>query len=211
MRVANCTSQPYRTQKRFPYETYHVGDVIQTGNPLHIFIGDTGRAKDGRRVDGDSRYPDPFLHDLQPNDELDTTTSVEFARADTEQHGKVRLGLRHFPLQFGDVPDVLEFGFGLANVLARFSTKAAQNVPRFILAAHLHEPTGGLGEDPNDCQEEDEWENLECNWEAPDEGTVTTCVVLASTSCARELMAIKTGVIMELTIRANMPRPRQRC
>lgn len=142
MRVAICTSQPYCTQKRFPYETYHVSDVIQTRNPLHIFVGDTGRAKDGRRVDGDPRYAYPFLHDLKPNDELDTTTSVEFTRADTEQHGKIRLGLCRFPLQLGDVPDVLEFGFGLANVLARFPTKAAQNVPRFILAAHLHEPTG---------------------------------------------------------------------
>lgn len=160
---------------------YHVSDVIKTGNPLDIFVSNTSGTKDSRRVDRHTRNPNPFLHDLKPNDQLDTTTSVELARADTKKHGKVGLGLGRFPLKFGDITDVLEFGFGLANVLASLPSKAAKNVTRFLLAAHLHEPTWGLGEDPNDCKEKDEWEDLECNWKAPDEGTVTTCVVLAST------------------------------
>lgn len=89
--------------------------------------------------------------------------------------------LGHFPLEFGNVANVLKFGLGLASVLASFPTEAAENVTRFLLAAHLHKPTRGLGEDPHGCQEEQERDDLERNWEAPDEGTVTTSVELAST------------------------------
>lgn len=118
---------------------------------------------------------------------------MEIARADTEKHSKVGLGLGRFPLQFGDVPDVLKLCFCLAKILAFFPTKAAKDVTRFVLAAHLHKPTWRLGEDPDDTQEEDEWEDLECNWEAPDEGTVTTCVKLASTLHGRKPMPTKTA------------------
>lgn len=184
--------------------TYHVSDIVKTGNPLNIFVDDACSTEDGRGVDGHASDADPLLHYLKPNDKLNTTTSVEAARADTEKHGKVRLRLGRFPLKFGDVTDVLEFGFGLAKVLASLPTQATKNVTCFILAAHLHEPTWRLREDPNHCQEEDEWQDLECNWESPDEGTVTTCVVLASTLDGRELSCTKKGVINELTIRANM-------
>lgn len=148
---------------------------------MNIFVRNTSSAKYSWRVNRHARYPDPLLHDLKPYDELDSTARVELARADTEKHGEVGLGFGRFPLEFGNVTNVLEFGIGLASVLARLPTKAAKNVTRFVLAAHLHEPTWGLREDPNDCQEEKEREDLECNWEAPDEGAITTCIELAST------------------------------
>lgn len=160
---------------------------------MNIFVFDSRGTEYSRSVDGHASYAYPFLHDLQPNDQLDTTTNVEVARAYTKKHSKVGLGLGHFPLQFGDVPDVLELCFGLAKILASFPTKAAKDVTRFVLAAHLHEPTWGLGEDPNDSQEEDEWEDLERNWEAPDEGAVTTCVEFASTLHGREPMPTTKG------------------
>ena len=67
----------------------HVGDGVETGDPLNLLVADTGGTEDGRGVDGDTSNTNPFLHDLEPDDELDTATGVEFARADTEEHGEV--------------------------------------------------------------------------------------------------------------------------
>lgn len=68
---------------------YHVSDVVQTGNPLNIGISNARSAEDGRSIDGDTCNANPLLHDLEPDDELNTTASVEFSRTDTEKHGIV--------------------------------------------------------------------------------------------------------------------------
>ncbi len=99
-------------------EGYHVGNVIQTRNPLDIFICNTCSTEDGGSVDCDACNPNPLLHDLEPYDKLNTTAGVEFARSDTEKHCTVRLPFGRLAFKFCNVTDVLELGLGLAQVLA---------------------------------------------------------------------------------------------
>ena len=93
--------------------TYHVCNRIETGDPLHISIADASSTENSRCIDGYSSYADPFLHDLKPNDKLNTSTCVQFTRADAKKHGKVRLGFGCLSLQLGDIADVLKLGFSL--------------------------------------------------------------------------------------------------
>jgi len=102
----------------------HVGDGVETGDPLDLTVADTGCAEDGGSVDGDTGDTNPFLHDLEPDDKLDTATGVKFAGADTEEHGEVGLCLGGLAFELGNVADVLELGFGLAHVFAGFATEA---------------------------------------------------------------------------------------
>ena len=51
---------------------------------------DTCGSEDGRCKDGHSCNTNPFLHDLEPDDELHATASVKFTRANAEQHREVR-------------------------------------------------------------------------------------------------------------------------
>ena len=162
------------------YRTYHVGDGVEPRDPLHIGVADTGSTEDGWRVDGHSSNPDPFLHDLQPDDKLNATTGMELARADTEKHGEVGLAGRSFALEFCDVADILEFGFGLANILSSLATETAKDVASLFLTANLDEPTGGLGENEHDSEKEEQGDNLERNGESPREGAVASGVERAA-------------------------------
>ena len=149
--------------------TYHVKDVVQPRNPLTLGLWDTGDGVNLWLIDGDTGDTDPLLHDLKPNDKLDATPGVELARADAEKHVEIRVALRRLSLQLGDVADVLELGFGLAHVLAGLTTEPAEDIASLFLAADLGEPTWGLGEEPDDGEEEDERDDLESDGEAPDE------------------------------------------
>ena len=105
-------------------------------------IADTCSTEDGGSVDGDTSNTNPFLHNLKPNDELDTATGMKFARADTEEHSKVGLSLSSLAFELGNVADILEFSFGLAQVLPTFTTEATKDIACFFLTANFCEPTG---------------------------------------------------------------------
>lgn len=143
---------------------------------MDVGLGDTSGAEDGGSVDGDTGDPNPFLHNLEPDDELNATTSVELARADASEHGPVRGARCSLAFELGDVTDVLEFGFGPAHILAGFATETAQDVATFFLAADLDQPTWRFGEDPDNAKEKDKGDNLEGNRESPDERAVATLV-----------------------------------
>ena len=146
-----------------------VGDVVQSRDPLGGFVRDTGNTENGRGVDGDTGNTDPFLEDLEPDDELNTTSCVELARANTEEHADVRVRAGRLTLKLGDVADILKFGFGLAHVGAGLATKTTQDVAGFFFTANLGEPTWRLGEEPDNAEEDKKRQDLEGNGESPDE------------------------------------------
>ena len=121
---------------------YHVCDGVQSGNPLHLRVGNTSGTEDGRGEDGHTGDTDPLLHNLEPDDELDATAGVKLAGANAEEHGKVRLGLGGLTFELGDVADVLEFSLGLADIFTSLTTKSSEDVTGLFFAADLDEPTG---------------------------------------------------------------------
>ena len=147
----------------------HVGDVVETGDPETVFRRNAGDGEDGGAVDGDAGNADPFLQNLQPNDELDAAAGVELARVPAEEHCQVAALARGLALQLDDVADVLELGLGGA---VPFAAEAAEDVAGLFLAADFHEPAGRFGHGPNDEEEEDEGHDLEGDGEAPNEGGV---------------------------------------
>lgn len=156
--------------------TNHIGDSIQTRDPLDILVADTGGTEDGWSIDGYTSDTNPLLHDLEPDDKLDTTTNVEFAGTSTGEHRPVGCAAGSLALEFGDVADVLELSFGLAQIFTRLATKTTEDVATFFLTTDFDQPTWGLGKDPDDGEEEEKWDNLESNREPPDEGAVTAFV-----------------------------------
>lgn len=119
---------------------------------MNLAVAHTGDTEDGWGVDGNASDTDPLLHDLEPDDKLDTTTSVELAGANTKQHSEVRLRLGSLAFKLGDVADILEFGFGPASVRTSLTTETAEDVASFFFATDFGEPTWGLGEVPNNSQ-----------------------------------------------------------
>ena len=92
---------------------------------MDLAVAHTCDTEDGWGVDGYTSDTDPLLHDLQPDDKLDTTTSVELSGADTEQHGEIRLTLGSLAFQLSDVANILEFGFGPASIRTSLTTKTS--------------------------------------------------------------------------------------
>lgn len=111
----------------------HVGDGVESRNPGDFFIGDTSCTEDRGGVNCDTSDTNPFLHNLEPDNELDTATGVELAGADTEQHSVVGLTAGSLALQFSDVADILELGLGFAHVLANFTAETSKDVAGFLL------------------------------------------------------------------------------
>ena len=144
----------------------HVGDVVETGDPETVLGRHAGDGEDGGSVDGDAGDADPFLEDLEPDDELDAAARVQLARLPAEEHGQVAVLRRGLALQLDDVADVLELGFGRA---VPFAAEATQDEAGFVLAADLDEPAGRFGHGPDDEEEADEGHDLEGDGEAPDE------------------------------------------
>ena len=121
--------------------TYHVCDGVQPRNPLHLRIGNTSGTENGGSEDSHTGNTDPLLHDLKPDDQLDTTASVKLARADAEKHGNVRLGLGCLAFELSDVADILELGLSFAHIRTSLATESAENVTGFFLSTNLDEPT----------------------------------------------------------------------
>ena len=120
--------------------THHVRDSIQTGDPLYLCVGDTGCTEYGGSKDGHAGNTDPLLHDLEPDNQLNTTASVEFAGADTEKHRNVGLSLRGLTFELSDVANILEFGLSLAHVCTRLATESSKDVTGLFLSANFDEP-----------------------------------------------------------------------
>lgn len=109
------------------------------------------------------------MENLEPDNELDTATSVKLAGAPTEEHGQVAILGGGLPLQLDDVTDVLELSFRRTIILAAETTKDESG---FLLAPDFDEPARRFGHSPYNEEEEDEGHDLESDWEAPDEGGI---------------------------------------
>jgi len=100
----------------------HVEDVVQTDDPLALRLAHACDTENGRSVDGDSGNADPFLHDLEPDDELGTTAGVEVAGPDAEEHVRVRLVAELGALELAGGDNVVDFCFGVPSVLTGVAT-----------------------------------------------------------------------------------------
>lgn len=108
---------------------------------MHLCICNTSGTEDGGSEDSHTGNTDPLLHDLEPDDELNTAASVKLAGADTEEHGKVRLGLGGLAFELSDIANILEFGLGLSDIFASLPTKSSKNITCLFLSTNLDEPT----------------------------------------------------------------------
>lgn len=122
-------------------EAYHVCDGVQSRNPLHLCIGNTSGTENGGSENSHTGNTDPLLHDLEPDDQLNTATSMKLAGADTEKHGKVGLGLGGLAFELGNVADILEFGLCLARIFTGLTTESSENITGLFLSTDLDEPT----------------------------------------------------------------------
>lgn len=84
---------------------------------------DTCDAEDSRSVDGHTRNTDPFLHDLEPDDQLHSAAGVQLASADAEEHMNVRVPMSTLAFELDGVADILIFGLGFAHVISGFTSK----------------------------------------------------------------------------------------
>ena len=134
---------------------------------------DTGDCEDVGPVDCDTGDADPFLEDLEPDDELNAATGVELAGLPAEEHGQVATLARGLALQLDDVADVLEFSFGRT---VTFAAETTEYESGFFLAPDFNKPARGFGHSPYNEKEEDEGHDLESDREAPDEGGIDLAV-----------------------------------
>ncbi len=149
---------------------------------MHLVVRDTGSTEDCWGKNGHTSNTNPFLHDLEPDNKLYTPSSMELARADTEEHRDVRLRFCRLAFELCDVADILKFRLGLAHILAGLTTEATKDIPSLIFTTNLNQPTWGLGEHPTDCEEKEQRSNLEGNREPPGEFTSPPLVKIAATT-----------------------------
>ena len=139
-------------------------------------------------TNGDTSNTNPLLENLKPHDQLHTTTNMERSRRaasnslghNIPRHVEVTVQLASLLLQFGDIANILELGFSQI-IVSSFAAKSAKNVASFIFAPDFNKPTGRLREEPDNDEEEDQWNDLEGDGETPDEWTVATARIRAST------------------------------
>ena len=143
-------------------------------------MADTCSGEDSWSEDGDTSNTNPFLHDLEPDDKLDTASSVEFPSANAEEHSEVGVAVGSLAFEFCNVADVLEFSFGLALVLAIFTTETTKDVASFTLTANLDQPARRFREVPADSKEQQKWGDLEADGESPGEGCGAALVEVAA-------------------------------
>ena len=139
-------------------------------------------------TNGNTSNTDPLLENLKPHDKLHTTTNMELSRRaasnslghDIPRHVEITVQLAGLLLQFGDIANILELGFGQI-VVSSFATKPAKNITSFVFATDFDKPTGRLREEPDNDEEEYQWKDLKGDGETPDEWAVATARVRAST------------------------------
>ena len=196
MRVANCILLAQNRMSTYR-RTYHIGYGVQAGDPLHLIVRNTRSTEDCWSKNSHTSNTDPFLHDLKPDNKLYAPPSVELARADTKEHGDVRLRFCRLAFELCDVANILEFCFGLAHILAGLTTKATKDITSLIFTPNLNEPTWGLGEHPTDRKEKEQRSNLEGNWEPPGKFTSSPLIEIAATA---RMISTKCGLKRESSV-----------
>ena len=96
----------------------------------------------------------PLLHDLQPDNKLYATASVQFTAADTKQHREICVRPRCLTLMDDAVLDVLELCFGPDSIVSFATTQAAEDVSRFFVSPDFGEPARAFREEPADGEED---------------------------------------------------------
>ena len=177
------------------WRDYHICYGVQPRDPLYLAIRNTGSSEDCWSKNGHTSNTNPFLHDLKPDNELYAPSSVELARADTEEHVDVGLSFCRLAFELCDVTDILEFRFGLAHILAGLTTKATKDITSLIFTTNLNKPTWRLREHPTDREEKEQRSNLEGNREPPSELTIPPLV--ESTATAR-IISMNAASIVDL-------------
>ena len=146
---------------------------------MDLCVGNTSGTENCGGENSHTSNPDPLLHDLKPDDQLDAAASVQFARADTEKHGNVRLGLSSLSFEFCDIANILELGLGLSDVFTSLATESPEYVTGLFLSPDLDEPTRRFGEEPTNGEEHKQWGDLERDRESPGEFSGTTFIEVA--------------------------------
>ena len=80
---------------------------------------------------------------------------------------EITVQLTRLLLQFGDIANILELGFGQI-IVSSFAPKPAKYIASFLFATNFDKPSRRLGEEPDNDEEEDQWKNLESDGETPD-------------------------------------------
>ncbi|KAK8915059.1 hypothetical protein VCV18_010602 [Metarhizium anisopliae] len=112
---------------------------------------------------GDAGNANPLLQNLQPNDELYATASVQLAGSDAEEHMQIALLVGCLFLQITDLC------LGLFALLALAASQTLQDETGLVLATNLDEPAGRFGHEPNDDEEQNKGYDLERHRKPPDE------------------------------------------
>ncbi|KAL8997983.1 MAG: hypothetical protein Q9188_006201, partial [Gyalolechia gomerana] len=152
-----------RGRKMQRSRTNHVEYIVDTGDPAGL-------------KDGVSRLAENIVCDLEPHNELHTTSDVEVARSTSTEllghgipeHMEVAVEFARLPLQLCNIANILEFGFG--ETILIFTAETSKNVASFRFSADLDKPPGRFGEEPDNCEEEEQREDLECDGEPPNKG-----------------------------------------
>lgn len=116
---------------------------------------------------------DPLLHNLQPNDQLHATASMQLPTADTKQHRVITVRASCFPLMLDDVLDILVFRLSPRGILALAATQSSKNVVRFLVSAHFGQPARALGKEPADAEKYQQRDDLEGDGKSPADGRVS--------------------------------------
>lgn len=121
-------------------------------------------------TNGHASDANPFLHDLQPHDQLHATAEMQFARLVAEQHSEIGGAVGHGFLELGHAQDVTEFSLRTDSVLVAGSAQPAEDISGFLFAADFDQPSGRLGEEPYRNEQDDQKDDLEGDGESPAEG-----------------------------------------
>ena len=141
---------------------------------------DTSGTEDGGGENCDTSNTNPLLHNLKPDDKLDTTTSMKLAGADTKEHSKVGGTTGRLPLKLSDVANVLKFSLGLTDILAILTTKTSEYIASLPLTTDLDEPARRFREVEDGDQEHNERGDLEANGKSPGKAGLAAFVEVAA-------------------------------
>ena len=111
--------------------------------------------------------PNPFLHDLQPDDELYAAAGVQLSTSDSEKHREIGVRACRLTLVNYNVLDVLELCFGPDSIISFATSQAAEDVSGFLVSSSFCQPTRTLWEEPADTEQHQKWYDLEGDWESP--------------------------------------------
>lgn len=109
----------------------HLADSVSIKQQSQFYVNR------GPRTDSDTSNTNPLLHDLEPDNQLNSTANVEFPGLVPEQHGKVRVAVRNGLLEFRNILNVAEFCVCPDRIFALVSAQAAKDIARFLLTTNL--------------------------------------------------------------------------